>query len=368
VFDRVLLLLKDFTMASRRFKSIQNLLCISLLCACTSTDGKGSKDQGNDTGTGTDTGDEVIDTWRAKGSGYAYLLDGDHDHSLFKLEIEGTLVPREGYSYYGWLMGGSDGYKLMGPIPVDVSQVDFEIEIGVNGLLNGYREFKVFQHDEPPLNPGVGDPVWAGSMSGESLDLVQGLIGGSGAADEGSLRATESAVERVIEAAQSAIDDFSVLPEFNAEAEAISNAITGVAIDVDQNGEVRTLEDVEKGIVGDDSHVQQIFADFTSAFEAFGGVEAEAHIRLAIGNAYDCIQRVESHALRAQDYAGVATVCAAQGSCESTMRIVLDELGMALNGEDLNEDGVVDQEDEGTIECGIEYISRLVGFPVAVAK
>jgi hypothetical protein len=265
-------------------------------------------------------------------------------------------------------MGGSDGYKLMGPIPVSVSEVDFEFELGVNGLLNGYREFKVFQHDEAPLNPGVGDPVWAGEMSGESLALVQGLIGGSGAADVGSLRATETAVETIIEAAQSAIDNFTVLPDFNAAAEAISNAITGVEEDVDKNGQVETIEGVEKGIVGHNSHVEDIFAELTNAFDAFGGVEAEEHIRLAIGNAYDCIQRVEYHALRAQAYAGLGTVCAAQGACESTMRIVLDELGMALTGEDLNEDGVVDQEEEGTIECGIEYISRLVGFPVTVSK
>jgi hypothetical protein len=355
-------------MSFRDFKSIQNLLCISLLCACTATDGSGSKDQGNDTGIGSDTGEEVVDTWRAKGNGYAYLLDGQDDHSLFRLEIQGTLVPRQGYSYYGWLMGGSDGYKLMGPIPVSVSEVEFEFELGVNGLLNGYRQFKVFQHDEVPLNPGVGDPVWAGEMSEESLILVQGLIGGSGAADVGSLRATETAVETIIEAAQDAIDNFTVLPDFNADAEAISNAVTGVEVDVDQNGQVSTIDGVEKGIVGENSHVEDIFTELGNAFDAFGGVEAEEHIRLAIGNAYDCVQRVESHALRAQSYAGVATVCASQGPCESTMRIVLEELGMSLVGEDLNDDGVVDQEDEGTIECGIDYISRLVGFPVSVAN
>lgn len=348
--------------------NIQNLLCIGFLYACTPSSDSGSKDLGGDTGLGSDTGDEVIDTWRAKGAGYAYLLDGEQDHSLFKLEIEGTLVPREGFYYYGWLMGGSDGYKLMGPIPVNVSQVDFEVELGVNGLKNGYKEFKVFQHDEEPLNPGVGDPVWAGAMSDDVLDLVKGLIGGSGVSDEGSLRATESTVEAIITAAQSAITDFSVLPEFHAAAEAISNAITGVEIDVDQNGEVVTLDGLTQGIVGEGSHVDDIFTDLGSAFDAFGGVEADENIRLAIGNAYDCIQRVEAHALRAQDYAGVSTVCAAQGNCESHMENVLLHLGMALNGEDLNEDGTVDQEDEGTIECGIEYISRLVGFSVDVAK
>lgn len=348
--------------------SIQNLLCIGLLFGCTSSSDSGSKDSSGDTGVSSDTGEEVIDTWRAKGAGYAYLLDGEQDHSLFKLEIEGTLVPREGFSYYGWLMGGSDGYKLMGPIPVNVSQVDFEVELGVNGLKNGYKEFKVFQHDEAPLNPGVGDPVWAGAMSDETLDLVKGLIGGSGASEEGSLRATESTVEAILAAAQSAITNFTVLPDFHADAEAISNAITGVEIDVDQNGEVVTIDGLIQGIVGEDSHVSDIFDDLGSAFEAFGGVEADEDIRLAIGNAYDCIQRVEAHALRAQDYAGVSTVCAAQGSCVAQMENVLEHLGMALSGEDLNEDGTVDKEDEGTIECGIEYISRLVGFPVNVAN
>ena len=52
----------------------------------------------------------------------------------------------------------------------------------------------------------------------------------------------------------------------------------------------------------------------------------------------------------------------------ATMGIVLEELGMALNGEDTDGDGTIVQEQEGTIECGIEYISRLVGFPVTLAK
>ena len=343
------------------------LLSAGLLNACTSTGGTGSKDQGSDTG-GSDTGEEVNDTWRAKGSGYAFLLDGEEDHSLFKLEIQGTLVPRQGYGYYGWLMGGSDGYKVMGPIPVNVSEVNYELELGVNGLLNGYREFKVFQHDEEPLNPGVGDPVWAGAMPEETLDLVQGLLGGSTSAAVGSLRETENTAEGIIAAAQASIDNFTTLPEFNAKAEAISNAIAGVEEDVDNNGTVETLEGFEMGLVGDSSHVDEILADLTSAFEAFGGHEAEDHVRDALDNAYDCIQRVESHASRAQDYAGIATVCAAQGSCESTMGIVIEELGISLNGEDIDEDGTIDQEKEGTIECAIEFISRLVGFPVSLAQ
>jgi hypothetical protein len=351
-----------------QFRQFEKLLSLSLLCACTSTGGPGSKDQGSDTGPGTDTGEVVNDTWRAKGSGYAFLLDGQEDHSLFTLEIQGTLVPREGYAYYGWLMGGAAGYQLMGPIPVNVGEVEFEFELGVNGLLDGYREFKVFQHDEAPLNPGIGDPVWEGAMSEETLGLVQGLLGGTAAAGEGSLRATEDTVEVISASAQSSIDNFTTLPEFNAQAEAISNAIAGAEVDVDQNGTVETLEGLEKGIVGPGGHVEEILADLTSTFEAFGGLNAEAHVREALDNAYDCIQRVEAHAIRAQTHAGVATVCAAQGPCEATMDIVVEELGMALNGEDTDGDGTIVQEEEGTIECGIEYISRLVGFPVTLAK
>lgn len=341
-----------------------------LFLACTSAGGgDGSKDSTSDTGSGSDTGEEIVDTWRAKGSGYAYLLDGTEDHSLFRLEMEGTLVPREGYSYYGWLMGGSDGYKLMGPIPVNVSEVEFEVDIGVNGLRNGYREFQVFQHDSEPLNPGVGDPVWAGAMSEDSLDIVRGLLGGGTATNEGSLREMETTAELIIAAAQGAIDGFSTLPEFNAQAEAIANAIAGSAEDVDQNGQVETLEGVELGLIGDSSHVSETLADLTEAFEAFGGLTAEDHIRDALDNAYDCIQRVEAYAQKAETYAGIATVCAGQGSCESTMGTVVEQLGLSLNGEDLNEDGQISaDQNEGTIECGIEYISRLVGFPVETAN
>jgi|GEM_PF-3599075 len=350
-------------------KSTISLLFLGAWAGCTSADGTTSKDQGGDTGIGGDTGEEVVDTWRAKGSGYAYLLDGTDDHSLFRLEIQGTLIPRDGHSYYGWLMGGSDGYKLMGPIPVNVSEVEFEVDIGVNGLLNGYNEFKVFQHNEEPLNPGIGDPVWEGSMPQDSLELVQSLLGGTQATGEGSLRSTETTAESIIAAAQAAIDGFTDLPTFNRQAEAIWNAITGTTEDVDQNGEVDTVEGLEKGLVGDSGHVPEILADLTAAFDAFGGINAEDHVREAIDNAYDCIQRVEAHALRAQDYAGVATVCAAQGSCQNTMETVVERLNMALNGEDINEDGVIDvDQNEGTIECSIEYISRLVGFTVGLAQ
>lgn len=355
-----------FIVTRQSFLSLSSLLFV----ACTSAGGgDGAKDSTSDTGTSSDTGEEVVDTWRAKGSGYAYLLDGTDDHSLFRLEIEGTLIPREGHSYYGWLMGGSDGYKLMGPIPVNVSQVEYEVDIGVNGLLNGYREFQVFQHDSEPLNPGVGDPVWAGAMSEESLDIVRGLLGGGTATNEGSLREMETTAEVIISAAQSAIDGFTSLPEFNAQAEAISNAITGESEDVDQNGQVETLDGIDLGLVGDTSHVSETLDDLTEAFEAFGGLTAEDHIRSAIDDAYDCIQRVEAYALKAQTYAGIATVCAAQGSCQSTMETVVEQLGLSLNGEDLNEDGVISaDQNEGTIECGIEYISRLVGFPVEMAN
>ncbi|MEC7240343.1 MAG: hypothetical protein VXW32_03835 [Myxococcota bacterium] len=350
----------------------QSLVGLSSLVvlACTSAGGGGgSKDSTSDSGAGSDTGEEVVDTWRAKGSGYAYLLDGTEDHSLFRLEIEGTLIPREGHSYYGWLMGGSDGYKLMGPIPVNVSEVEFEVDIGVNGLRNGYREFQVFQHDSEPLNPGVGDPVWAGAMPEDSLEIVRGLLGGGTATNEGSLREMETTAERIIAAAQDAIDGFSTLPEFNAKAEAISNAIAGEAEDVDQNGQVETLEGSELGLIGDTSHVSQTLADLTEAFEAFGGLTAEDHIRDALDDAYDCIQRVDAYADKAQTYAGIATVCAGQGSCQSTMETVVEQLDLALNGEDLNEDGVISAEqNEGTIECGIEYISRLVGFSVELAN
>ena len=349
------------------FRWFCSVLAIVLLSACTSTSDDGSKDSvSSDTGpTVTDTGEQVQDTWRAKGSGYAYLLDGEEDHSLFRLEVEGTLVPRDGYAYYGWLMGGSDGYKLMGPIPVNVTEIEYEFELGVNALAQGYREFKVFQHDSEPISPGVGEPVWDGALSGESLDLVRGLIGDSSGTNEGSLRATETAVEEILAAAESAIDGFTDLATFHANAEAISNAITGVSEDVDNNGSVETLESLDKGLVGDGSHVETILEDLTASFEAFGGLEAEDYVREALDNAYDCIQRVESYALRAQQYAGICTVCAAQGSCESTMNKTVTQLGLALNGEDSNDDGVISAEqDEGTIECTIEFVSRLVGFPV----
>ena len=50
-------------------------LCVGLLSACTSADSDGSKDSVfSDTGASSDSGEKLQDTWRAKGSGFAKLV------------------------------------------------------------------------------------------------------------------------------------------------------------------------------------------------------------------------------------------------------------------------------------------------------
>ena len=328
-----------------------------------------NKDQGGDTGSSDDTGNPLIDTWRAKGSGHAYLLDGVADHSRFLLEVEGTLSPRDTQDYYGWLLGGDAGHQLLGPFEVIEGNTSFEIELGVNLFENGYSSFEAYASEEEPISPGLGDPLWEGALPEEALAIVSELLISSPDTPngEGSLRATETTVEIIRSYAQSAITDFVNTATCNGQAEAIYNTITAQAEDKDGNGTIQSIEGLDLGIVGDPSHVTMILEDLTDAFYAFGGLQAEEDVRIALDNAHDCVERVESYAQAAATKASVAS-CGAQSCCELIFNSVVDNLTIALDGTDLNEDRVVDLETEGTVECAIEFVSRLVGFPVSTAS
>jgi hypothetical protein len=171
-------------------------------------------------------------------------------------------------------------------------------------------------------------------------------------------------VETIRSYAESALADFVDTATCNGQAEAIYNAITAQSEDKDGNGSIQTIEDLGLGVIGDPSHVTMILDDLTDAFNAFGGLQAEEDVRVALDNAWDCVQRVEIYAAAAATKASVAS-CGAQSCCELTFNSVVENLTVALEGTDLNDDQVVDLETEGTVECAIEFVSRLVGFPVS---
>lgn len=331
----------------------------------------GSKDEGgSDTGERRDSG--IVDIWRAKGSGFVYLLDGEADHSRLVLEVDGTLTPRSGEGYYGWLLGGGIGHLLMGPFSVNEGTIAFEQDHGFNLFEDGYTSFEGYVSEDAPSSPGLGQPLWGGALPQGALDAITSLLVESAQtpSGEGSLRSVETALETIRSYAQAGIDNFTDLATCADTSEAIYNAIGASEEDIDHNGQVSTLTELELGIANSDpaitTHVSLIFDDLTTAFNALGGTsDIGDDERWAIGNAYDCIDRVYSYSSAARLRASIAS-CAAQSCCEMIFGNVIDELTLALDGEDLDEDGQVDLGSEGTVECGIEFVSRLLGFPVAV--
>ncbi len=150
----------------------------------------------------------------------------------------------------------------------------------------------------------------------------------------------------------------------------IYNAIGASSENIGGSDEVSVIPGVELGIASTDpaevTHVSLVFDDLTTAFYALGGItDIEDFQREAIDQAHDCIERVQAHADAARNHALVAS-CAAQSCCDGIFNNIIEDLTLALDGEDANEDGAIDLESEGTVECGIEFVSRLIGFPIAI--
>jgi hypothetical protein len=96
-------------------------------------------------------------------------------------------------------------------------------------------------------------------------------------------------------------------------------------------------------------------------------LQSDEEVRDAFDNAYDCVERVEAYANAAATKASVAS-CGAQTCCEGIFGDVIENLGYALDGYDFDEDDFIDIETEGTVECAIEFVSRLISFPVSAAS
>ena len=344
-------------------------LVVAGLVACTGG-GPGNKDDGDDTGDAPDTG--LPDLWRAKGSGFVYLLDGTDDHSRVVVEVAGTLTPRATEGYYGWLLGGRAGHLAMGPFDVVEGEVSFDEEHGFNLFDDGYASFESYVTETAPVSPGNGTPLWGGAIPEEALAAVTSLLVESTSTPEGdgSLRSVESALEVIRAVAQAGIDGFVDLPTCANTTEAIYNAIGASSENIGGSDTVSLIPGIELGIASTEpaevTHVSLVFDDLTTAFYALGGItDIDEFQREAIDKAHDCIERVQAHADAARHHALVAS-CAAQSCCDGIFNNIIEDLTLALDGEDIDEDGAIDLENEGTVECGIEFVSRLIGFPIAI--
>ena len=326
--------------------------------------GFGSDDTGavtDDTGGG---GGNQGDTWRPRGKGSAFLLDGNQDHSRFALEMTSCMEPREGEAYHGWLTGSSNPIYL-GEIPVDDDVVLHEVELDLNAFEAGYTTFQAYVASETPSAPGEGELLWYGELPTTAVEILEDLLVSSPESSEGSLRAMETTAEALRDHGQAAVDGWTDIESFRSDAEAIRNGIAGESEDVDQNGTVTEIDGLEVALTGENGHSDVILEDFQEVLDAYGGNQADEDIRNAISIAYDCIQRIDAHAEEAYDLAGTTTVCGAESSCIGLMNQVIGELDSTIEGNDEDGDGTIEL-DEGTMECAIEYMSRLMAFEVAV--
>lgn len=335
---------------------------------------RGGDDTASNNNDDTGGGGGNLDQWRARGKGSVFLLDGEEDHSLVVVEITNTSPPRDGEAYHGWLIGDGLDAIYLGEMPVNTDTVLFQTDVGVNTFLLEYTRFEAWAGPGTPSAPGEGTALWQGEIPGDAVDILRELLvfSADSSTGEGSLRTVETVVETVYDYGQISIDDYASSGDdaqnlliFRERSEAVQNAINGTSNDATDDGNTGLIEGVEVGLVGDEGHAGGILADLDEAFVAFGGQQSPDEIRDALGEAYDCIQNIESHSEKAADKAGLATVCGAESACKGIMGDVLENLEYARVGQDQNGDDVIEG-GEGTIECAIAELSGLMAMPVAV--
>ena len=305
----------------------------------------------DDTGGGSDGGE---DHWGAAGSGQAHFVDGTTDNSLFHLEITGTQPPRDGEEYRGYLVNDAGGVKEPGAIPVTSNNATFEADIGENALIDGYTNLEVWAG---PVGGGQGDGVllWVGSVDPaltatyEELLLVDPAV----PTGEGSLRAVETTTETLISLINNITSATTSIAELNAFAGEVVDSIQGGANPVD--GTVP--------ILGATGLIELILADLDTASAT---VEPGDPVKDYANYAYDCTTRIEGYADDAMGRADIAMVCGSEDSCDGLLLQAAENLALALNGEDANEDGTIDPIAEGTIECAITYVSQMAYMDVSV--
>jgi hypothetical protein len=344
----------------RSFMQVTVVVAGLVGCSSPAEDGKETGEVGEDTGGG---GSGTL--WRPAGAGTAYFVDGVEDNSLFHLELTRANDPREGEAYYGWVSKGGEDPIALGEIPVTAEEVNFDSDIGVNALIEGYDTFEAWATD----NGGTareGEKLWEGAVNPVVYGVIQTLLISSPDTPDGqgSLRSLESAVQVIEARAQSVIDASFDLDAFNAESEAIANGLEGTEEDRNDDGRVDTI-DGQLGILNDGGYVDLILVDLRAASDQ---VAPGDPIKDYANYAYDCSQSIEEHVHYASIDADVGSICVSEKSCDARMADVLVELGYALDGEDENENGVIDDlatPTEGTIECAITYISQMAQMTVA---
>lgn len=342
------------------------LLCVPL-SACSGDKGGGSNDSGasggaDGTSGGDGTGGTDGESWRASGTGIAYLVDGAEANSLFHLEINNGSAPRSGFAYYGFLSGGSAGTVSLGEITgADNGTFVFESDIGFNGLTDGMDTFEAYMAESEDAATS-GELVWSGQINPDLRSAYQQLLIADPETVDGSGSLRSIAI--TAQAAQDLVTEalgLSDLEGIKTRGETISNGLQGLDEDLNDDGAVSTLEGVHP-ILREGGGIEMVLDDLTTASLS---VEPGNPVKDLANYAYDCTQRIEGFTQYAANRAGVASVSASTGAAQEKLVEAQESLDFALNGEDENSDGEIDPIDEGTIDCAITFVSQMAYMDVS---
>lgn len=335
------------------------------LLGCSGDKGAGSSDSGasSDGGTGEGDGSDGTagETWRASGTGIAYLVDGTEANSLFHLEVNNASGPRSGEAYYGFLSGGTTGTVSLGEITVDDSgSLVFETDIGFNGLVDGMDSFAAFMASSED-DAQSGEPVWSGQINPELRTAYEELLIADPATVDGS--GSLRSIALTAQAAQDVVTDALGLADLagvQVRGETISNGLQGLEEDLNNDEAASTLDGVHP-ILREGGGIELVLEDLSTA--SFS-VEPGHPVKDLANYAYDCTQRIEGYVRYAANRGGVASVSASTASAQEKLIEAQDNLDWALSGRDDNSDGSVDDISEGTIGCAVTFVSQMAYMDV----
>ena len=211
---------------------LSSMCVLTILVGCTQGD-KGGADTAE---TEKDSGDGGSGTmWRPAGTGTAYFVDGDEDNSLFHLEMERAVEPREGEDYYGFITRGGDDPIELDDIDVESEDFTFEADVGFNAVIEGYDGFEAWANDTGER--GDGDALWVGAIDTNIYTVIQDLLiySESTPSGEGTLRATETLVAGMQVLAQDTIEGAGDIDSVQSAGEQIYNGILGLDEDLNNS-------------------------------------------------------------------------------------------------------------------------------------
>jgi hypothetical protein len=321
--------------------------------------------------TETDTQDNIPD-WVATGNGTAYFLDGLQANSIFTLEMSVITPPPENDGFVGYLVGAGIGDVYLGPIPVAETTLFWQAEANINALLNGYNRFEIrLTNSAEVVYSGQVDPVIE-----ETYHRL--LISSPDTPDgDGSLREIQQTLQAILDHQQVLLDTTTGI---EALADGTEKTLNTALVDEDDHDKDGTVEQLPNylPLIGDNladtsslNNLRNlVLADLDAASAAAHQISPTHPIKDLANYAYDCTQLVGTYVQDATDeiYYVATGVTTEEVAARIRITNANQYLSYAFAGFDTNENGVIDDLTEGTINCSIDRISRMAYMDVGIAQ